>query len=80
MIERLPIHRRPGLTLYRYVASEALWPTVFALVGLTMVVLTQNLLELSSLFINRGLDASSVSLIAFFEAVPTAAMMLPFSV
>ena len=80
MIERGPIHRRPGLTLYRYVASEALWPSIFALVGLTTVVLTQNLLELSSLFINRGLSAGTVSLIAFYQAVPTATLMFPFAV
>jgi hypothetical protein len=30
-----PIHRRPGLTLYRLVAKEAITPTFFALFGLT---------------------------------------------
>ena len=52
-----PVHRRPGLTLYRLVAKEALTPTFLALFGLTTVVLTQNLLELSDLFVNRGLIA-----------------------
>jgi len=75
-----PIHRRPGWTLYRLVAKEALTPTVFALFGLTTVVLTQNLLGLSDLFVNRGLSAATVSLIAFYQAVPTAALMLPFAV
>ena len=75
-----PIHRRPGLTLYRLVAKEALTPTFFALVGLTTVVLTQNLLELSDLFVNRGLRGATVSLIAFYQAIPTATLMLPFAV
>jgi LPS export ABC transporter permease LptG/LPS export ABC transporter permease LptF len=75
-----PIHRRPGLTLYRLVAKEALTPTFFALFGLTTVVLTQNLLELSDLFVNRGLSGGTVSLIAFYQAVPTATLMLPFAV
>jgi LPS export ABC transporter permease LptG len=76
----LPVHRRPGFTLYRLVAKEALTPTLFALLGLTAVVLTQNLLGLSDLFVNRGLSGGTVSLIAFFQAVPTAALMLPFAV
>jgi LPS export ABC transporter permease LptG len=68
------------LTLYRLVAKEALTPTFFALFGLTTVVLTQNLLELSDLFVNRGLSAGTVSLIAFFQAVPAATLMFPFAV
>ncbi len=75
-----PVHRRPGRTLYRHVAKEALTPTAFALFGLTTVVLTQNLLELSELFFNRGLSGATVGLIAFFQAVPTASLMLPFAV
>ena len=75
-----PVHRRPGLTLYRLIAKEALTPTLFALFGLTAVVLTQNLLGLSDLFVNRGLSGGTVGLIAFYQAVPTAALMLPFSV
>jgi hypothetical protein len=75
-----PIHRRPGLTLYRLIAKEALTPTLVALFGLTTVVLTQNLLGLSDLFVNRGLSGGTVSLIAFYQAVPTAALMLPFAV
>jgi LPS export ABC transporter permease LptG/LPS export ABC transporter permease LptF len=75
-----PVHRRPGWTLYRLIGKEALTPTLFALVGLTSVVLTQNLLGLSDLFVNRGLSGGSVSLIAFYQAVPTATLMLPFAV
>jgi LPS export ABC transporter permease LptF/LPS export ABC transporter permease LptG len=68
------------LTLYRLVAKEALTPTFVALFGLTTVVLTQNLLELSDLFVNRGLSGATVSLIAFYQAIPTATLMLPFAV
>src|SRR5262249_2394134 len=75
-----PRRRRPGRTLYRYLASEALRPTAFALVGLTVVVLTTEVLHFSELVINRGVNAGSVARILFFEAVPMAARMLPFSV
>jgi LPS export ABC transporter permease LptG/LPS export ABC transporter permease LptF len=75
-----PRHRRPRLTLYRYVAREALRPTIFALLGLTLVVLTTRVLEFSELVINRGVEAGSVAAILFYEAVPVAGRMLPFSV
>ena len=61
-------------------AAEAVTPTAIALFGLTTVVLTQNLLGLSDLFVNRGLSGGAVSLIAFYQAVPTATLMLPFAV
>jgi lipopolysaccharide export system permease protein len=66
--------------LYRYVAREALLPTLIALVGLTAVVLTKELLGLSDLAINRGFSTGAVSLIAFFEALPIGAQMFPFAV
>jgi LPS export ABC transporter permease LptG/LPS export ABC transporter permease LptF len=71
--------RRPGLTLYGYVAREALRPTAFALFGLTAVVLTTRVLKYSELVVNRGVDARSVATILFFEAVPITARMLPFA-
>ncbi|MFQ5415671.1 MAG: LptF/LptG family permease [Myxococcota bacterium] len=77
---RLPIHRPLGWTFYGYVAREALRPTVFALIGLTVVVLTKDLLGFSNLVINRGLSLHTVGLIALFKAVPIAALMFPFSV
>jgi LPS export ABC transporter permease LptG len=75
-----PKHRRPRGTLYRYVALEALRPTLFALFGLTAIVLTTKVLEFSDLVINRGVDGSSVAAILFFQAVPVAGRMLPFAV
>jgi lipopolysaccharide export system permease protein len=76
----IPIHRRPGLTLYRYIAREALRPTAFALFGLTAVVLTTRILGFSDLVINRGLGAAAVGGMVFYEAVPVMARMFPFSV
>lgn len=75
-----PTHRRPGLTLYRYVANEALVPSLIALAGLTTVVLTKDLLGFSELVINRGVPARLVVSIAFFKALPVAAQMFPFAV
>jgi LPS export ABC transporter permease LptG/LPS export ABC transporter permease LptF len=73
-------HRRPGLTLYAYVARESLRPTLFALLGLTAVVLTTRILGYSDLVINRGLAAGEVGRMVLFEAVPVAARMFPFGV
>lgn len=73
-------HRRPGLTLYRYLAVETLRPFAFALLGLTLVTLTTDLIGYSELVINRGLGVGEVSLIAFYEAVPVASFILPFAV
>ncbi len=51
-----PERRRPGGTLYRYIIREMVFPTLYALGGLTLVVLTKDLLGYSDLVINRGLD------------------------
>ncbi len=75
-----PLHRRPGLTFYRYVVAEALWPSIFALLGLTAVVLTKDLLGFSDLVVNRGLSGHLVALIALYKAAPIVALMFPFSV
>jgi hypothetical protein len=75
-----PIHRRPGGTLYRYIAREMIFPTAFALGGLTLVVLTKNVLGYSEMVINRGLGFDAVSWIAFYQLVPLAAQMTPFAV
>lgn len=76
----LPTVRRPGWTLYRYLTGEALRPFLFALFGLTLVVLTSDLIGFSELVINRGLGAGEVALLAFFEAVPVASLIFPFSI
>ncbi len=76
----LPSRRRPRATLYRYVAREAVLPAAFGLFGLTAVVLTASLLELSDLVINRGVGAGVVARLLFYEGVPVASRMLPFAV
>ena len=68
------------MTLYRYIAVEALRPTAFALLGLTTIVLTAEVLRFSELVINRGVTPRSVAEILFYEAIPMVARMLPFSV
>ena len=75
-----PKHRRPRFTLYRYLASEALAPTAFALIGLTVVVLTTRILGYSELVVNRGVGGGDVVTMIAFEAVPVAARMFPFAV
>ena len=72
--------RRPGPTLYRYIAPEALRPAAFALFGLTAVVLTRDFMKLSELVINRGLGTGEVVRLALLEAVPLASQMFPFAV
>ncbi len=56
------------------------FPTLFALGGMTLVVLTRELLGYSDLVINRGLSAGVVGAIAGLQALPLAANMLPFAV
>jgi hypothetical protein len=73
-------HRKPGPTLYLYAAREALRPFLFALIGLTLIVLTRDLIVFSQLIINRGIGADQVALIAFYEAVPVASQIYPFAV
>jgi len=73
-------HRRPGPTLYRYVAREMAFPTFYALGGMTLVVLTKELLGFSDLVINRGLGIGVVGTIAGLISLPLAANMLPFAV
>jgi lipopolysaccharide export system permease protein len=74
------LNRPLGATTYKYVAREAVRPTLFALLGLTAVILTKDLLGYSDLIINRGLSAGTVVAMAFYQAAPIAALMFPFSV
>lgn len=69
-----------GRTLRRSVAREAAIPTAIALAGLTVVVLTKDLLGLSDLIINRGFGVPEVLWILFLRAIPFVALMLPFAV
>ncbi len=75
-----PVHRRPGGTLYRYLILEMVFPTLFTLGGLTIVILTKDLLSFSDMVINRGLSLADVGAIALFQMLPVVARMLPFAV
>ena len=69
-----------GRILQWYVVRELVFPTTIALAGLTVLVLTRDLLGLSDLIINRGFGATTVAWIAFSKVVPLAAHILPFAV
>jgi LPS export ABC transporter permease LptG len=74
-----PAIRRPGPTLSRYVVREALGPIAIALIGLTVVVLTRDLIGFTELVINRGVGALEMARITFYEAVQVATTVLPFA-
>jgi LPS export ABC transporter permease LptG len=60
------------------VAREVLLPAGFALLGLTGVVLTRDIVGLLPLM-NSGVDGSSIAMVAFYKAIPLGATMLPFA-
>ena len=75
-----PFSRRLGQTLSFYVIAELFAPTLWALFGLTTLVLTRDLLGFSDLVINRGLGLAAVGWIAFYEIIPLLSRTLPFAV
>ncbi len=80
MTQDLPIHRRPGPTLYRYLVLEMVFPTLYTLGGLTLVVMTRELVGYSEMVINRGSSLGDVGALAVFQMLPVLASMLPFAV
>ena len=76
----LPIHRRPGKTLYRYLVLEMVFPTLYTLGGLTLVILTRELIGYSELVINRGVSLGDVSALGLYQMLPVISQMLPFAV
>ena len=72
--------RRLGQPLGFYIIAELFAPTLWALFGLTALVLTKDVLGFSDLVINRGLGLAAVSWIAFYELVPLLSRTLPFAV
>lgn len=69
-----------GEILSSYVMREIALPTIFSLIGLSLLVLTKDLLNLTDFIINRGFGALVVATIAFYELVPLVARTLPFAV
>ncbi len=72
--------RRLGPTLRRHFLREVALPTVFLLVVLSLLVLTEDMLGFSVLVMNRGLGAGAVASTALYKLVPALGSMLPFAV
>ncbi|MEM9174846.1 MAG: LptF/LptG family permease [Myxococcota bacterium] len=74
--------RRPRQSpkLTRYIVSEMVLPSVFALVAFGLVVLMTDLLGYAELIVNRGLGPGEVGQIAGLQLIPTLARTLPFAV
>lgn len=72
--------RRLGAVLSSYAIREVAGPTVFALVGLSVLLLAKDLLGFADFVINRGFGVLVVAVIAFYEILPLVARVLPFAV
>lgn len=72
--------RGPGWTLYVLLVREASGPTLLTLLSLTVIVLTDDMLQFSDLVLNRGLGAGPVASMALYRLVPAISWMLPFAV
>ncbi len=70
---------RLGRTAWRYALREALGPTLAVLLVVTTVVMTEDLLGLSELWLGRGLGLDSVLTLAGLEAISAASRALPFA-
>ncbi len=73
-------HRRPGWTLYRQLLVELTPPTLYALLVLSILVLTEDMLQFSDLVLNRGFGAGTVASLALYRLAPAITWMLPFAV
>ena len=73
-------HRPPGWTLYRHILQEVTAPSLLALSALTIIFLTDDMLQFSDLVMNRGLGAGAVASTALYRLIPAFTWVLPFSV
>jgi lipopolysaccharide export system permease protein len=71
--------RNLGWTLYRYIGREVTFPFLFTLGGLTLAVASRDMLRLSDLLLNRGIEATKVAAIMIHRAIPIATEVLPLS-
>ena len=78
--ERRDRRPRQSRKLTRYLISEMVLPSVFALGAFGLVVLMTDLLGYAELIVNRGLGPGEVAQIAGLQLVPTLARTLPFAV
>ena len=66
--------------LSRYLISEMVLPSLYAMAAFGLVVLLTDLLAYAELIVNRGLGTGEVARIAWLQLVPTLARTLPFAV
>jgi len=66
--------------LSRYLISEMVLPSLYALAAFGLVVLLTDLLGYAELIVNRGLSAAEVAEIAVLQLIPTLGRSLPFAV
>jgi len=74
-----PRHRL-GRTLWRSLLRELVFPTLFALIGITFLVLAADLVAYSDLVVNRGYGAAEVGWVALYRSVPMLGRAMPFAV
>ncbi len=72
--------RRMGPTLRVHFLLEVALPTLFLLVVLSLLVLTEDMLGFSVLVMNRGFGPGAVASTALYKLVPALGSMLPFAV
>lgn len=71
---------RSSAMLSRYLISEMLLPSLYAMAAFGLVVLLTDLIGYSDLIVNRGLTTMEVAQIAGLQLIPTLARTLPFAV
>ena len=71
---------RLGPKLFRYVLRELAFPTLFALLGLTLLAIAADLIGFADLVVNRGWGVRQVVEIALFRTTPMLGRAIPFSV
>jgi len=75
-----PRRRRLGRTLWWAVLRELAFPTLFALAGITFLVLAADLVGYSDLVVNRGFGVVEVAWVALYRSLPMLARAIPFAV
>ena len=75
-----PRRPRSSRRLSRYLISEMVLPSIFAIGAFGIVVLLTDLLGYADLIVNRGLGPAEVAEIAGLQLIPTLARTLPFAI
>ena len=75
-----PASRSFGRSLGGYLRREIAAPTLFTLLGLTLLMLAREMLGFADLIVNRGLGGATVAEMAALKLVPLVSDTLPFAV